>query len=168
MDSREELEKIIKEKNELRSYLKQIEENLTYLTKEREYLEPNVQKYKELRLGELMNRRKKIEYLMITQAKSAKAEKKYLEKLVSIERKIKENAPLLEAYRRYSNVIKQIELLTKQKQEMETKIEELDNRINEMIKSMKTNKRPKPKSKEKQEVSEQAPKKDYISLEDLL
>lgn len=167
MDSKEELERMVREKNELRTYLKQIDENLTYLTKEKEYLEPNAQKYKELRLGELINRRKKIEYFMITQAKSAKAEKKYLEKLISIERKIKENTPIFEAYRRYSNVVKQIELLTKQKQEMESKIKELDDKIGEMIKNIKINKKPKPKKKE-QEVATEAPKKDYVSLEDLI
>lgn len=164
------IEEIKKEVVELKHHIKEIDENLGYLIKEKSYLEPNVELYKNMRLNELITKKKKIEYQLITEARSVKAEKKYLDKLLNIEKRIKENEYLFEAYKRYNNVIKQIELLTKQKEHLNKKLNELLEKLKEEAERAKKIKPKKKKEivKEEQEEAQPNSKKDYISLEDLI
>ncbi|MCS7122380.1 MAG: hypothetical protein NZ908_00260 [Candidatus Micrarchaeota archaeon] len=171
---REELDRLKDERKEIFFHLKEVEENLGYLIKEKEYLQPSVDKFNEMKLYDLKRKQKRLEYLLVTQSKNAKNEKKYLDKLISIERKLKEYAHLFEARTRYNIVIKQIETLEKQRDELKQKIQELDNKINEHLKALKSNmpkrrKREKPEiDVENQETDDESIGKNYVSLEDLI
>lgn len=176
-NNKEELERLMRERKEILHYLKEVEENLLYLNKEKEYLQPSVDKFNELRLFDLKKKHKRIEYMLVTQSKNAKNEKKYLEKLIDIERKLKEYAPLFEAHARYNIVVKQVETLSKQRDEIKLKLQEIDNKIKEYIDKMRstTGRKRIRKRTEKdrdENIQDNEPDqelgKDYVSLEDLL
>lgn len=171
---RDELERLKEERREVFFHLKEVEENLLYLTKEKEYLQPSVDKFNEMKLYDLKKKQRRLEYLLVTQSKNAKNEKKYLDKLIEIERKLKEYAPLFEARTRYNIVIKQIETLQKQRDELKQKIQELDNKITEQLKVLKSQ-MPRRRRKENTESKDSAEEemgeelgKNYVSLEDLI
>ncbi|MEM4699280.1 MAG: hypothetical protein QXU27_02410 [Candidatus Anstonellales archaeon] len=175
-NNKEELERLMRERKELLHYLREVEENLLYLSKEKEYLQPSVDKFHELKLFDLKKKQKRIEYMLITQSKNAKNEKKYLDKLIDIERKLKEYSPLFEAHARYNIVTKQIETLAKQRDEIKQKLQETDNKIKEQVDRFRSSVRKRVRNKEDREGNNDIPNdepdqelgKDYISLEELL
>ncbi|NPA22308.1 MAG: V-type ATPase 116kDa subunit family protein [Candidatus Micrarchaeota archaeon] len=133
MDIRE----LVAEKKGILRRLKEIETILTYMTKEMEILEGLAKKAQENNVDALIRARKKLEYKLVTMTPNARAERRYLNKIKELDKKIEENRPYLEARRRLKVLQAQQDALQAEKEELLQKLEE----INAQLKKVKEERR---------------------------
>ncbi len=135
-----DLKGLIVEKKQLLKRLKEVVTNLGYIEKEIEVLSELAKKAQEYRVDSLMRARRKLEY-KITSAPHARAERKYLNKLKEIEKKLEEYRPYLEARKRLKILEAQYDALKVEKEELEKQIEELNGKIEQAKKEKRREKR---------------------------
>jgi hypothetical protein len=153
----EKLKELLEDKKQTINKLREVESSINYLEKEKLYLEENVKKAQELKVLEIRNKLKKLEFKLVTSAKDARLERKYLNKIKELEQKLKEYEPYFYALKRYKQVLPQIDALKAQKEELQSKLELLEKQIKELSRKVRKN-----------GAKVDKPDKEYTTLEDLL
>ncbi len=116
------IEELEAKKKDLIESIKSLTKQLKYKKIEYNALKPLAEEAEKRKLGNIVRDIKIIEFKIATQALSPKAERKYVKKVMELEKKLKKYRPMLTAK-------KKIKRLEEEMKELESKINEVENQL---------------------------------------
>ncbi len=128
-----EITRLTEEKKQLIDKVTKAMKELKYKTIELNALRPMAEKAKKMELDKLIRKLKSLEFKVATSALTPKAEKKYLDKILKIEKQLKKVRPYLRAEKRVKILEEDIEKLQVEIEEIDGKLKDLRKNIRELI-----------------------------------
>ncbi len=129
-----EITQLTEQKKELIERVTKAMKELKYKTIELNALRPMAEKAKKMELDRLIRKLKSLEFKVATSALTPKAEKKYLDRILKIEKQLKKVRPYLRAEKRVKILEEDIEKLQAEIKELDEKLKEIRKNIRELIK----------------------------------
>lgn len=129
-----EITRLTEEKKQLINKVTKAMKELKYKTIELNALKPMAEKAKKMELSKLIRKLKSLEFKVATSALTPKIEKKYLDKILKIEKQLKKVRPYLRAEKRVKIIEEDIEKLKNEIDEIDKKLKDLRKDIRQLIK----------------------------------